>query len=59
MVKVLFAKLYAKMIFDRKLHDQLLKEVMAADPHVQGYTLINTWARIQAQELINSADDYF
>ncbi len=37
----------------------LLKEVMAADPYVQGYTLINTWARIQAQELINSADDYF
>ena len=59
MVKVLFAKSYAKMIFNRKLHDQLLKEVMAADPYVQGYTLINTWAKIQAQELINSANDYF
>ena len=59
MVKVLFAKLYAKMIFDRKLHDQLLEEVMAADPKIKGYTLINTWAKIQAQELIDSADDYF
>ena len=59
MVKVLFAKLYAKMIFDRKLHDQLLKDVIAADPYVPGYTLVNTWAQIQARELIDSADDYF
>lgn len=59
MVKVVFAKLYARMIFDRKLHDQLLKEVINADPYVEGYTLVNTWAQIQAQELINSADDYF
>ncbi len=59
MVKVVFAKLYARMIFDRKLHDQLLEEVMAANPCVPGYTLVNTWAQIQARELINSADDYF
>ncbi|MBC8441646.1 MAG: hypothetical protein H8D87_18405 [Deltaproteobacteria bacterium] len=59
MAKVVFAKLYARMIFDRKLHDQFLKEVIAADPHVPGYTLVNTWAQIQAMELINSADDYF
>jgi hypothetical protein len=59
MVKVIFAKLYAKMIFDRKLHDQLLEEVIATDPKIKGYTLVNTWAKIQAQELIDSADDYF
>ncbi len=59
MVKVVFAKMYARMIFDRTLHDQLLKEVMAANPNVSGYTLVNTWAQIQAEELINSADDYF
>ena len=59
MIKVLFAKLYARMIFDKKFHDQLLKEVIASDPYVSGYTLINTWAQIQAGELINSADDYF
>jgi hypothetical protein len=59
MVKVLFAKLYARMIFDRTLHDRLLNEVIAADPDIQGYTLVNTWAQIQARELINSADDYF
>ncbi|WP_291465571.1 TRAP transporter TatT component family protein [Desulfobacula sp.] len=59
MVKVLYAKLYAKMIFDRKLHDQLLKDVIAADPYVSGYTLINIQAQIQARELIDGADDYF
>lgn len=59
MVKVTFAKLYARMIFDRTLHDQLLEEVMAADPHVPGYTLVNTWAQKQANALIISADDYF
>jgi tetratricopeptide (TPR) repeat protein len=59
MVKVLYAKLYAKMIFDRKLHDQLLKDVIAADPYVSGYTLVNIRAQIQAGELIESADEYF
>ncbi len=59
MVKVLYAKLYARTIFDRELHDQLLNEVIAADPHIPGYTLVNTWAQKQAHELIISADDYF
>ncbi len=59
MVKVLFAKLYARMIFDRPLHDQLLKEVLNSDPDVPGYTLVNTWAQKQGKELILSADDYF
>ncbi|MCK5349706.1 MAG: TRAP transporter TatT component family protein [Desulfobacula sp.] len=59
MAKVLYAKLYAKMVFNRKLHDQLLKDVIAADPYVPGYTLVNTWAQIQAKELIDGADDYF
>jgi len=59
MVKVIFAKMYARMMFDRTLHDKLLNEVMAADPNVPGFTLVNTWAQIQALELIKSADDYF
>ncbi len=59
MVKVVFAKLYARMIFDRNLHDKLLKEVLAADPYAAGYTLVNTLAQLQARELITSADDYF
>jgi len=59
MVKVLYAKLYAKMVFDRTLYDQLLKDVIAADPYVPGYTLVNTRAQLQARELIDGADDYF
>jgi len=59
MVKVIYARMYARMMFDRKLHDKLLNEVLAADPYVQGYTLVNTWAQVQAQELLESAEEYF
>jgi hypothetical protein len=59
MVKVTFARQYARMMFDRKLHDRLLHEVLKADPNQPGYTLINTLARQEAQELLESADDYF
>lgn len=59
MVKVIYAKMHARMMFDRKLHDKLLNEVLSADPYVPGYTLVNTWAQIQAKELLESADDYF
>ena len=59
MVKVTFARQYARLIFDRKLHDRLLHEVLKADPNFPGYTLINTLARQEAQELLDSADNYF
>lgn len=59
MTKVVYARLYAKMMFDRPLHDRLLNEVMAANPDIDGYTLINTSARQQAQTLLDEADDYF
>ncbi len=59
MAKVMYAKLYARMMFDRDLHDRLLNEVLAADPITDGYTLMNTHARNQARLLLDSADDYF
>jgi len=59
MAKVVYAREYARMIFDRKLHDRLLKEVLKAKPHVPGYTLMNTVAQKQARDLLDSADDYF
>jgi hypothetical protein len=59
MVKVSYAQYYARMIFDRQLHDQLLKEVLQAEPQAQGYTLLNVLAKQQAQELLSGADDYF
>lgn len=59
MTKVVYAKLYAKMMFDRPLHDRLLTEVMNAAPQIPGYTLINTYAQQQAKKLLAEADDYF
>ncbi len=59
MAKVMFAKLYARMIFDRDLHDRLLKEVLDTNPVVPGYTLVNTYAQKQARQLLENAEDYF
>jgi len=59
MVKVVYAELYARTVFDRELHDTLLNEVISADPYVDGHTLINTWAQKKARNLLNDADDYF
>ena len=59
MVKVTFAKQYARLMFDRKLHDRLLHEVLKADPNLPGYALINTLAQQEAQDLLDSADNYF
>lgn len=59
MVKVLYAKQYARLVFDRALHDELLKEVLAADPQVPGLTLNNVLAQQQARELLESAEEYF
>ncbi|MCK5097235.1 MAG: TRAP transporter TatT component family protein [Desulfobacteraceae bacterium] len=59
MIKVIFAKQYARMLFDRDLHDKLLKQVMEEDPDIPGYTLVNTYAQKQAKELLESADEYF
>jgi len=59
MAKVLFARHYARLVFDRELHDKLIKEVLAADPKEPGLTLVNTLAQQQAKQLAASADDYF
>ncbi len=57
--QVFFAEQYARLVFDRELHDRLLEEVVNGDPAVPGLTLINTVAQQQAQELLDSADEYF
>lgn len=59
MAKVLFAKQYARMLFDQELHDELLQQTLAADPHVEGLTLINRLAQRQASELLAESADYF
>ncbi len=59
MVKVEYARHYARITYDRALHDRLLNEVLAADPAVPGMTLRNVLAQREARELLASADAYF
>ena len=59
MAKVLYARHYARLVFDRGLHDRLLHEVLKAEPDVPGYALSNTLAQKKARELLDSAEDYF
>jgi hypothetical protein len=59
MVKVLYAQHYARLVFDRELHDRLLNEVLEAKTDVPGYTLSNTLAQQRARELLKSGKDYF
>ena len=57
--KVEFAKGYAKMLYERELHDELLTEVIGADPYVDGLTLSNVLAKEEAAKLLLEADEYF
>ncbi len=58
-IKVEYARSYARLIYDRELHDRLLNEVLAAEVEQQNLTLFNQLARAQAQDLLLSADEYF
>jgi len=58
-VKVEYARGYARLMYERELHDRLLNEVLAAEVKQDGFTLVNSLARQQAVELLASADDYF
>jgi hypothetical protein len=58
-IKVDYARYYARTLYDRELHDRLLNDVMAAEPNQDGYTLFNTLAQREAQDLLDAADDYF
>lgn len=59
MAKVMYAKQYARLMFEQELHDRLLKETLDADPQKEGLTLINRLAQRQAEELLAGSTDYF
>lgn len=59
MAKVMFAQQYARLVFDRELHDSLLAEVLSSDPHANGLTLVNVVAQEDAEALLAGSDDYF
>ena len=58
-INVDYARYYARTLYDRELHDRLLNQVMSAEPKQDGYTLFNTLAQREAQELLDAADEYF
>ncbi len=58
-VKVSYARFYARTLYERELHDQLLNEVLAADPTVGDSTLLNVMAQDEAKRLLETADEYF
>jgi hypothetical protein len=59
MTKVVYAQNYARLIFDKELHDRLLTEVLSADPIALDMTLTNMVARELAITLLAESDDYF
>lgn len=56
-IKVEYARFYARLVFDQVLHDRLLKEVLEADPEVPGLTLSNVIAQQRAKILLE--EEYF
>jgi hypothetical protein len=58
-IKVEFARGYARLVYDRDLHDRLLNEVLAAEVEQTDLTLFNKLARSEAVLLLESADEYF
>lgn len=58
-IKVEYARSYARLVYDRELHDRLLNEVLAAEVKQPDLTLFNQLARTQAQGLLATADQYF
>ncbi len=57
--KVEYARTYARLMFDRALHDRLLQEVLDADPRVNGLTLSNVIAQQRARILLAESEAYF
>jgi len=59
MASVMFAEYYARPLYNRELHDELLKKVLAENPNENGLTLANTLAQLRARKLLDSAEEYF
>ncbi len=59
LTQVMFAEQYARLVFDRALHDELLNEVLVAEVNAPDLILLNAVAKRRAQSLLDSADAYF
>lgn len=59
MAMVMYAEYYARVLYDRELHDKLLTQVVSQDPNEKGLTLVNVVAQQRAKKLLESAEEYF
>ena len=59
LTQVMFAEQYARLVFDRGLHDELLNEVLAAEVDAPELILLNAVAKRRARGLLDTADAYF
>jgi hypothetical protein len=59
MAKLLYAEKYARLVFDKELHDKLLQEVVNAGIENNESTLINSIAQYKARILLAESNDYF
>lgn len=57
--KVEYARYYARLVFDRELHDRLLHEVLESEGTAPGLTLMNVLAKEEARKLLATSNDYF
>lgn len=59
MALTLQAEFYARLVFDRALHDSLLDRALSAPVEAPGMTLSNVLAQQRARQLKEQADAYF
>ena len=59
MALLMYAEKYARLLFDRELHDRLLSELIETDTSQSDKVLIDTIAKAKAKKLMASADEYF
>ena len=57
--RVTFAEFYARYAFDRDLFERTLEQVVAANPNVPEFTLMNAVAKMRAQALLGQIDELF
>lgn len=59
MAKVLYAEYYARLTFNKELHQRLISDVLSMKESPDKFILINTLAIQKAKALKMSAEDYF
>jgi hypothetical protein len=59
MAKLLYAEKYARLVFNKELHDQLLNDVIDARLAKDDSKLVNTIAQHRAKQLLEQSEDYF